>query len=320
MSDYNSDYNSDPVLVVQNYNKGGSMSGFENSQTGIITGVSGYPTLVAPPRKVYSGKVEEIHRKFEIAGDETLRQAIEFINQSKINEAKINRLSSVGFKNVPEVKEGNKIIEEKRMNEELTRLIRHYQFNYPNHKFITKDQVEAICTKYKLVCGEISRYKGFVPDKNLKDIESFHLKYDDVQHEFIVNSISFVYQYSESTERVATEKYIKDNNSILKGITSLYDAAVFLRNKFKVSIDRIIGQHLTNVNNYQICAPKKDMDLKGVIRKGFFYFTKNITSFSTTPDPVVLQPVKNGFLILSMWADETFDPHTEPTLINEKLN
>ena len=38
------------------------------------------------------------------------------------------------------------------------------------------------------------------------------------------------------------------------------------------------------------------------------------------PDPVVLQVVKGGALILTMWADEQFDPFTEPILRNDEIN
>lgn len=54
--------------------------------------------------------------------------------------------------------------------------IKYLEFAYPNHKFITEAQVKEICTKYNLVCGEIFRYKGFVPEINLTAIENFKIK------------------------------------------------------------------------------------------------------------------------------------------------
>jgi len=53
-----------------------------------------------------------------------------------------------------------------------------------------------------------------------------------------------------------------------------------------------------------ICAPKKDMDLKGLKKLGLFFQSFTTVTF---PDPVVLQPVKGGFLIVTAWGDEASD-------------
>ena len=51
----------------------------------------------------------------------------------------------------------------------------------------------------------------------------------------------------------------------------------------------------------QICAPIKDMDTKGYKLQGH-KLIKDI------PDPVVLQPIENGYLIVTAWGDEASDP------------
>ena len=270
----------------------------------------------------YPAVVERIHHEFSICGETLLKQALSLINDIKINEDKIDRLREIGFKNVVEVKEGTEILDKKKMNEELARLIQYYQYRYPLNKFITKEQVDIICKKYNLVCGELSRFKGFVPDKNLREIESFNLRGEDEIVSFLVKDIQFSYPFLESEQMEETIKFIKKNNSIIEGADmqtrynnrhyhniDVDDVRIFLRNKFKVSTSKLTGEIKTNKGNYSICAPKKDMDLKGLIQKGFFYFTKNITTFSVAPDdPVVLQPVKGGFLILTAWGDEASDP------------
>ena len=269
----------------------------------------------------YPAVVEQIHHEFSICGETLLRQALGIINDIKINDGKINRLKDIGFKNVVEVKEGDVILNKKKMNEELARLIQYYQRQYPLNKFITKEQVDIICKKYNLVCGELSRFKGFVPDKNLKEIESFNLKTQDEMVSFLVKDIRFTFGSLEEDERNATMQYIRDKNSLIKGadMQTRYnnrhydtidseDIRTFLKHKFKVSISTLTGEMQTNKMDYSICAPKKDMDLKGLVQKGLFYFTKNITTFSVASDPVVLQPVKAGFLILTAWGDEASDP------------
>ena len=53
-----------------------------------------------------------------------------------------------------------------------------------------------------------------------------------------------------------------------------------------------------------ICAPPKDMDLKGLHKIGAI-FTSLVTV--TVPDPVVLHPCKGGYLIIAAWGDEASD-------------
>ena len=63
--------------------------------------------------------------------------------------------------------------------------------------------------------------------------------------------------------------------------------------------------------NLQICAPVKDMDSTGLeVAEGYKLQKKHI------PDPVVLQPVKNGYLILTAWGDEASDE----LVVNQKFN
>ena len=59
------------------------------------------------------------------------------------------------------------------------------------------------------------------------------------------------------------------------------------------------------VNNkkLKICAPVKDMDISGLeLTEGYKLQKKHI------PDPVVLQPVKGGYLCLAKWGQEANDP------------
>lgn len=61
----------------------------------------------------------------------------------------------------------------------------------------------------------------------------------------------------------------------------------------------------------QICAPIKYMDIKGLeLTEGYKLEKKFI------PDPVVLQPVKGGYLILTAWGDEASDP----LVVNQNFN
>ena len=60
--------------------------------------------------------------------------------------------------------------------------------------------------------------------------------------------------------------------------------------------------------SYRKCAPAKDMDMRGKRAQNFM--VKDI------PDPIVLQPVHGGYLIVCAWGDEASDE----IVVNEKFN
>lgn len=60
-----------------------------------------------------------------------------------------------------------------------------------------------------------------------------------------------------------------------------------------------------NQKSLQICAPVKDMDMTKISLEDEYKMKK---VYKDIPDPVVLQPVKGGYLILTAWGDEASDP------------
>lgn len=242
--------------------------------------------------------IAEIHETFNTAGDKLLASAMEILNQvGELPMEKAERLRKVGFFNSNEVKKWDAV----KMTKELADLIRHYQMFYPMNKFITEEQVAIICKKYKLSCAPIDRYKGFVPDVKLKEIERFKIQNQDKRDVFLKKP-EFSYKYSQAVEiKVIKKKY---RNGIYP-LTSLSPAMiddVYIR-----SYDKIENQSLL------ICAPPKDMDLRGLQKIGAI-FTSVVTV--SVPDPVVLQPCKGGYLIVAAWGEEASDE----IVVNEKHN
>lgn len=122
----------------------------------------------------YTPEVMEIHNKFNSASDKLLKKAEDILaKQVEENGEKIDRLKSFGFTKTKDntVKEDDK--KQKEYQKKLIEAINFYRQKFPNFKFIPEKQAEKICKKYHLVLGEVSQYKGFVPDKNLHDIERF---------------------------------------------------------------------------------------------------------------------------------------------------
>lgn len=236
----------------------------------------------------YPEVVYEIHNEFLTAGDKILQEVNSILaeNQNKSLD-KGKRLASLGFKNSPEVVKAvqieNKIVTAK----EIADLIHYYNVNYPNNKFITEEQVEVICKKYNLVFGDISAYKGFIPESKLQQMESFKLKETD--KELVYQFGNNYYTWNEIIENIrAFVMY----NSYKQTYDFLY--------KSKKPISKGYPSSKYEDSCFKICAPLKDMILNEN-QKVINYKIENV------PDPVVLQRVRGGYLIVCAWGNEASD-------------
>jgi len=260
--------------------------------TNISVEVLEQPT-VAPKTKEYPKIVQEIHREFDIAGDKLIEEAnIILGNTPKINESKVDLLKSLGFTQTKELVKAEEVKRQVEFTQQQLEAVNYYRREYPFNKFITEEQVQTICKKYGLVCGDVSKYQGFVPEKNLKEIANFKLKEKDARYYRTHHGI-----YGSHTYNITYEKYLEHSNSIPQGMY----------------IPRHEESYHNSIGQYKICAPLKDMDTRGM----------NITDgykLEHVPDPIVLQSVQHGYLIISKWADETFDPSTEEILRNDSID
>jgi hypothetical protein len=173
--------------------------------------------------------------------------------------------------------------------------------HYPNNKFITEDQVKSICEKYGLICGDIGMYKGFVPENKLEIIEQFKINDKDIPKYQIKlgrrNGNLSIYPAN-------FENYI--NKERMNGAREFVE---FVLPQF---YNRNIGEfdEIVSFNkSFQICAPLKDME----IPRGKEVIGYKVQDIS---DPVVLQPCKGGYLIVTAWGDEASDE----LVVNQKFN
>lgn len=276
------------------------------------------PAIVAVEQPTVKGnyppEVMQIHREFEGAADALLKSAKEIIDEAATKDVvKVSRLESLGFKQAAQVSELKPLIQKAELSKEQIDLVKYYQRNYPLNKFITEDQVKEICHKYNLVCGEVGRFKGFVPEKNLKQIEGFNLKKEDKDvliftceytgEAFFFDNNDFTAHGKNYCVNNGNRFYIVNSQgeNIYKGKSLLTEKALL---KFigKITPRGFYGK-LSNNATLKICAPVKDMDLTGLeLVEGYKLQKKHI------PDPVVLNPVKGGYLILTAWGDEASDP------------
>lgn len=270
-----------------------------------------------PNTKNYPKEVLEIHHEFSIAAETLLSTAKSIIDEASTKDvSKVNRLEKLGFKQAEQVSELKPLIQKAELSKEQIELVKYYQREYPLNKFITEEQVKAICYKWNLVCGEVSRFKGFVPEKNLRDIEKFNLKQQDNVLCFLETRSGEVFFLSKEmfTEHGYHYCVEKGNEFYLVGANGrdVY-SDLFAPNALTPYQNReyIYLKHSPKEATLQICAPIKDMDISGLeLEDGYKLIKKHV------PDPVVLQPVKGGYLIISCWGDEASDP----ICVNEKFN
>lgn len=233
--------------------------------------------------------IEQIHNEFNGAGDILLKEANEILGNCNFKIDKYDMLKQFGFTKTREVVEIDQKVEEQRMSDEIVNAIKKYRFHYSNQKFITKAVVDQICNKYNLICGKVSSYTGFVPQKNLDEIGAFKLK--DEHYQYIVHHIGtrgFV-------TRIKTYQEYLDEQKLMDNWKMTNSEAFF---------DKITDMNTSLIHKNEellICAPIKDMELKANERiQGNFIIE--------IPDPVVLHPVPEGYIVLTAWGDEKSDP------------
>jgi len=265
----------------------------------------------------YAPEIEQIHNEFNVAGETLLKEALAVLEDCKTKDlAKGELLASLGFTQTPQAKAVEEVKTKKVLAEQTAKLIHEYSFKYPNNKFITEDMVGEICKKYSLVCGDVSLYKGFVPKENLKEISKFKEKYkfniwigtggigddkklifDAEEYEIKIEG-GYYHFFHKKTKKKAFQMGVSEYKN--RGFFRFYG----------YPDDNRRGEFHYNLvqQGLKICAPIKDMDTTKMQLDG--YRLKDI------PDPIVLQPVAGGYLVVSKWGDEASDE----LVVNERNN
>lgn len=256
-------------------------------------------TAQTKQKKTQNEIIAEIHETFFTEVERILAEAnIKLSTDTQLQNLidKSHRLSVLGFTSSKEYIDGQKEIERlqeiKNVNAQKQKLIEavnYFSVKYPNYKFITEDSVKKICKKYGLIYGDVSFYKGEIPDENLKHMEDFKIDECDAgfrfkKTRFIMRDVITVDCDIKTLNRVSNDHYNYDN---IESITKLF-----------------------------IAAPKSDFALDNMELNDFQLSVKAIE----IPDPIVLQPVmfkdKMHFLIVTAWGLEASDE----LVVNHKMN
>jgi hypothetical protein len=227
--------------------------------------------------------IEQIHSEFDNASEKLLKEANDLLNSTSGNEM-AERLSKLGFVCAAPVKESKKQTEARQEQRSIIGWVEYYRIHYPNNKFITEKMVEAICKKYNLLCGEISRYIGDVPSKNISEMEKFSLRQEDMN----------VRSAYDDFLRFQMQLQFVDSR---RGLLGYANPSPNPNHPSMEKIKSMMEEMRYSKPSLKICAPQKDFETYGA----------RIVGYNLVPDPIVLQPVKGGYLIITKWGLEAND-------------
>lgn len=229
--------------------------------------------------------IARIHSEFDNAGDILLAEAQEILGKTSDNE-RATRLSKLGFTSALPVIESKKEQELRAAKKAIIEGVEYFRIYYPNNKFITEEMVESICKKYNLLCGEIGMYIGDVPLKNIAEMEAFSLRQEDMGLYNFSNQRGFMQQQN------ALRNIQNARIDIFGQSRPMYESSYLAQQYAETSHEVTYYKP-----PFKICAPEKDFQLHGNRKYGY----------KLIPDPIVLQPVKGGYLIITKWGLEGND-------------
>lgn len=239
--------------------------------------------------------VKEIHADFDTAQDRIVEEALRIISRPhKELTDKADRLAALGFNRSKDAVIGRQVSDNFKSQHELLNLMNAYKQKYPLNKFITDTEVEKLCKKYGLVFGDADRFIGEIPEKNLAEIESFKLLEEDMQEKISISSFGLI-SFPEFIFNSRGVLDIKRNPELEYTGTTKDSKSEPKKETFKPA--------------FKIVATIQDFDTRDMTLKGH-KLEQNL------PDPIVLQPVKGGYLVVSKWGDEASDE----IVLNEKMN
>jgi len=224
--------------------------------------------------------VAVIHKEVDMFGDQLLQQAKDLIASTPPDTLRAKLLKKSGFAAQPEVIKSDEEHRKLKFAEGEAQLVTHFAKRYPSYKFISTKGIQGIAKKYNLIFGRSELFTGMVPTKNLEEIETFN----DIK---LYPEDCFYEEYCLIRDRGTTisyERYKKDSE----------EKADMRASGYKDYKDRTLYRKL----GLEVMAPQDQFNLKNarINRHGQI---ENIPK-----DPIVLCPVKGGYLVVTKWGVE----------------
>lgn len=278
----------------------------------------------------YPEQIVKIHKDFLKASEESI--ALNELFKDEESKNKISRLKAIGFLSSKEVSAGPTDVEILKYYD-----LKYYREHFPFHRFISEDKVIETCKRHGLIVSSIGNFNGYVPNKNLKDIENFRdivnkkiVKEDFKKYLYTAVVINGIHFRSKSNapfkDRLKLIEWLeKDGVCYLEERRYSYDHSVssgtiaaILNINSDFDIDSQLCLRSTDEpKNYFICAPANQLNLKGHKIEGYktVKTSKGILS-KVDDDPIVLCKVKHGYLIVTAWGNEASDVNVSNSIFN----
>lgn len=191
------------------------------------------------------------------------------------------RAAALGFMNAADAVTAKEWDENQGAIQGRDKLRRHYAARYPQCTFITRRNVLTLCKKYGLVFGATGQYIGNIPDRCLTEMGVFRVHVEDMPEWSEINSRLGLYvEIGAQTDWVDFEQ---DGWTQTPKIHS----------------------------RFGLIAPAAEMLMDGsewsVGRKTTDEEKRAFEEAQRVKDPIVLQPVNGGYLIVTAWGDEAND-------------
>jgi hypothetical protein len=266
--------------------------------------------------------VKQIHEEFDRASDILLVMPEDNFPKKETIKEKAERLKKLGFIRNSEVSASErfdkdresylKSLEEQRTAHEFAQ---KYRAKYPDIKFITQKQLGEICEKYNLVAKPVSEYVGEVPEQKLFEIEYW---LDEIEDADMPDDI-FVYglRVYDKDENIKIKRDMEVRSVIMGRHLPLYLPDYCYSKYFRHE-----HEGKTPLSESELIkafkgegAPEEDILMPNIQMDRFLNSGLVIAapeSMFRSPqknlDPIVLQPVNGGYLVIAKWGDEANDP------------
>jgi len=194
----------------------------------------------------------------------------------------LTELKGLGFKNTKE----QKAYEDWQRAQKVT----EYAKTYPMHKFITDGAVKEICEKYGLLLADVGDYQSDIPMDNQKAIVNFKVKSDDVKSHSIFDFEFPVIDWARGGLTSPRDRFME-----------AFRMPSFLIGENEPIITKT-KKEWVKATNLKVIAPPSKLNMEGKKIVGHCLIDK---------DPIVLQPVKDGYLIVTAWGFEAKDTNVQ---------
>ncbi len=172
---------------------------------------------------------------------------------------------------------------------ERAQRVTYYSETYPMYKFITEGAVKTICDKYHLLLAGVGDYKSDIPMVNQKAIVNFKVKEDDVKERYKFSLPSFASMASIGGRSDFWMDHVRGSFGV---------PSYLLGGEWDSPEPKDKKPVWKKATGLEIIAPPSKLNMEGKKIEGHCLIDK---------DPIVLQPVKDGYLIVTAWGFEAND-------------